>query len=86
MGAVYGEHHFERHPDGTARAVEEQSGREFPQTHPGSMSRLERTFQIDAALTPKRDQKWIDEALASGPATPLTKKEMQAIRGRVLIS
>jgi hypothetical protein len=51
-----------------------------------AMSRLERTFQIDAALTSKRDQKWVDEALASGPETPLTKKEMDAIRDRVLKS
>ena len=32
----------------------------------------------------KRDQKWIDEAIASGPETPLTRKEMDAIRARVL--
>jgi len=32
----------------------------------------------------KRDQKWIDEAMASGPETPLSKKEMEAIRERVL--
>jgi len=31
-----------------------------------------------------RDQKLIDQALASGPVTPLTKKEMKAIRDRVL--
>jgi plasmid stability protein len=49
-----------------------------------AMSRLERTFQIDAALTTKRDQKWIDEAIASGPAIPLTKKDMEAIRNRIL--
>ena len=49
-----------------------------------AMSRLERTFQIDDALTTKRDQQWIDEASASGPASPLTKKEMDAIRNRVL--
>ena len=49
-----------------------------------AMSRLERTFQIDAAMTTKRDQQWIDEAIASGPASPLTKKEMDAIRNRVL--
>jgi hypothetical protein len=49
-----------------------------------AMSRLERTFQIDAALTTKRDQKWIDEAIASGPETPLTKKQMDALRDRVL--
>ena len=48
-----------------------------------AMSRLERTFQIDAALTTKRDQKWIDEAIASGPESPLTKKEMKAIRDLV---
>jgi len=49
-----------------------------------AMSRLERTFQIDAALTARRDQNWIDEAIASGPETPLTKQEMEAIRNRVL--
>ena len=48
------------------------------------LARVERTFEIDAALNTKRDQKWIDEALASGPATPLTEKEMKAIRDRVL--
>ena len=49
-----------------------------------TISRIERTFQIDAALTTKRDQRWIEEASASGPETPLTKKEMDAIRDRVL--
>jgi hypothetical protein len=49
-----------------------------------AMSRIERTFQIDAALTTRRDQRWIDEAIASGPETPLSKKEMDAIRNRVL--
>ncbi|SPE59630.1 hypothetical protein SBV1_3390007 [Verrucomicrobia bacterium] len=48
------------------------------------MSRLEQTVQIDAALKTKRDQKWIDEAIASGPEAPLTEKEMRAIRKRVL--
>jgi hypothetical protein len=35
-------------------------------------------------LNTKRDQQWIDEALASGPATPLTRQEMDEIRDRVL--
>jgi Arc-like DNA binding domain len=48
------------------------------------LARIERTFQIDAALNTKRDQQWIDEALASGPTSPLTAKEMEAIRDRVL--
>jgi hypothetical protein len=37
-----------------------------------------------SVFTTKRDQKWIDEADASGPETPLTKKKMIAIRNRVL--
>ena len=49
-----------------------------------AMSRIERTFQIDAALTTKRDQRWIDEAVASGPEAPLTKRKMDAIRDRIL--
>ncbi len=48
------------------------------------LARIERTFEIDAALNTKRDQKWVDEAMASGPATPLTEKELKAIRDRIL--
>jgi len=49
-----------------------------------AMSRIERTFQIDAALNTRRDQRWIDEAIASGPETPLTRKQMDVIRNRIL--
>ena len=48
------------------------------------LARVERSFEIEAALNTKRDQKWIDAALASGPATPLHQKEMAVIRARVL--
>ena len=48
------------------------------------LARVERTFEIDAALNTKRDQRWIDEAFASGPPTVLTTKEMDVIRDRVL--
>jgi antitoxin FitA-like protein len=48
------------------------------------LARIERTFEIDAALNTNRDQKWIDEAIASGSATPLIESEMEAIRNRVL--
>ncbi len=49
-----------------------------------ALSRIEQTFQIDAALNTKDDQRWIDEAIAGGRETPLTKKEMDSIRDRVL--
>ena len=48
------------------------------------LARIQRSFEVDAALNSKRDQKWIDEALASGPATVLDEREMDAIRDRVL--
>ena len=48
------------------------------------LARVERTLEIDAALNTKRDQQWVDEALASGPAKPLTEKDMDAIRNRIL--
>jgi hypothetical protein len=48
------------------------------------LARLERTFEIDAVLNTKRDQKWIEEALASGPATPLTKSDLEEIHDRIL--
>ena len=48
------------------------------------LARVERTFQIDEALNAKRDQRWIDDALASGRATPLTEREMDAVRDKAL--
>lgn len=37
------------------------------------MARLERSLDLDAAT--RRDQKWIDEALASGPEEPFSKEK-----------
>lgn len=65
-------------------AVKERSRANFRSITQEAMSRLERTSQIDAALTTKRDQKRIDEAIASGLETSLMKKEMDAIRDRIL--
>jgi len=48
------------------------------------LARLQRTLEVDAALDAKRDQKWIDEALASGPIAALTNEEMDSVRDRVL--
>ena len=37
------------------------------------MARLERSLDLDAAT--RRDQKWIDEALASGPEESFSKEK-----------
>ena len=48
------------------------------------LARLQRSFEIDAALKTTRDQHLIDEALASGPEEPLTRADMDKIRDKVL--
>ena len=64
--------------------LKNEAAANFRSLNQEAMSRIERTFEMDAALTTQRDQQWVDEALASGPETPLTKKEMDAVRDRVL--
>jgi hypothetical protein len=49
-----------------------------------AIARLQRTFEIDAALKTKREQTLIDEALASGPEEPLTRAKMDKIRASIL--
>jgi plasmid stability protein len=49
-----------------------------------AVARLQRTFDIDAALKTRSDQRLIDEALASGPEEPLTWAKMDKIRNRIL--
>jgi hypothetical protein len=40
------------------------------------LARLQRSLDLDAAS--QRDQKWIDEAIASGPEQPFTEAELDA--------
>jgi hypothetical protein len=49
-----------------------------------ALARLQRTFEIDATLKTRSDQRLIDEALASGPEEPLTRAKMDKIRDRIL--
>jgi hypothetical protein len=50
-----------------------------------ALSRLQRSFEIDAALRTRRDQSLIDEALASGPEEPLTRAKLDRIRDGILL-
>ena len=49
-----------------------------------ALARLQRSFDIDAVLQTKRDQRLIDEAIASGPESPLTRAKMDEIRAQVM--
>jgi hypothetical protein len=71
-------------PDDLHAQLKNEATANFRSLTQEAMAGLERTFEIDAALTTNRDQRWIDEALTSGPESPLTQKEMDAIRDRFL--
>ena len=40
--------------------------------------RIETSFRIEEAFNTKRDERWIQEALESGPEEPLTRKRFDA--------
>jgi len=48
------------------------------------LSRVQQSFDVEAALNTNRDQRWIDEALASGSEQPLTRKNFDAALKRGL--
>jgi hypothetical protein len=71
-------------PEDLQAQLEQEASANFRTLDQEALARLQRSFDLEAALNTKRDQQWIDEALASGPATPLTRTEMDEIRDRVL--
>jgi hypothetical protein len=62
--------------------LEQEASANFRTLDQEALARLRRSFDLD--LNTARDQQWIDEALASGPATPLTQAEMDKVRDRIL--
>ncbi len=71
-------------PEDLQAQLEQEASANFRTPDQEALARLQRSFEIEAGLNTKRDQQWIDEALASGPATPLTRQEMDEIRDRIL--
>jgi hypothetical protein len=71
-------------PDDLQAQLEQEASANFRTPDQEALARLQRSFEIEAALNTKRDQQWIEEALASGPAVPLTRQEMDEIRDRIL--
>ena len=69
-------------PDDLRAQLEQEAAANFRTLDQEALARLQRSFEIEMNIA--RDQQWIDEALASGPATPLTRAEMDEVRDRVL--
>ena len=70
----HGKHHFERHSGGPARATQQEADANYRSLNQEAVYRIARTFEIDSALTGRRDQRLIDEALASGLETVADEK------------
>jgi hypothetical protein len=49
-----------------------------------ALRRIELSFELEAALNSKRDARWIQEALDSGPEEPLTRAKFDAAMARGL--
>ena len=69
-------------PDDLRGQLEQEASANFRTLDQEALARLQRSFDLD--LNTARDKQWIDEALASGPATPLTQVEMNQVRDRIL--
>jgi len=69
-------------PDDLRAQLEQEASANFRTPDQEALARLQRSFELE--MNTARDQQWIDEALASGPATPLTQSEMDEVRDRVL--
>lgn len=71
-------------PDDLHARLKREASANFRSLNQEALARLLRSLDLDASRVTKRDQKWVNEALASGPATPLTRAQMDKVRNRVL--
>ena len=71
-------------PDDLHAQLKREAEANFRSLDQEALARIELSFKVQSALNTKRDQKWIDEALGSGPEEPLTRVEMDKVRDRVL--
>jgi plasmid stability protein len=65
-------------PDDLHAQLKQEASAHFRSLDGEVLARIEHSFEIEAALNTKRDQKWIDEALASGPEEPLSREKFDA--------
>jgi hypothetical protein len=71
-------------PEDLQAQLEQEASANFRTLDQEALARIAMSFQIQEAFSTRRVQGWIDEALASGPATPLTREEFEAAYQRAL--
>lgn len=71
-------------PDDLRAQLEQEAAANFRSLDQEALARIEMSFQIQEAFSEKRVQAWMDEAVASGPEEPLSKKKFDAAFQRAL--
>jgi hypothetical protein len=71
-------------PDDLRAQLEQEASANFRTLDQEALARIEMSFQFQEAFSTKRVQGWIDEAQASGPASPLTREEFAAAYQRAV--
>jgi hypothetical protein len=69
-------------PENLQAQLEQEAAAHFRTPDQEALARLQRSFEME--VNTARDQRWIDEALASGPAQPKTRADWDALKERVL--
>jgi len=62
--------------------LEQEASAHFRTPDQEAMARLQHSFEME--VNTARDQRWIDEALASGPAEPKSPADWDALKERAL--
>jgi hypothetical protein len=71
-------------PEDLQAQLEQEASAHFRTPDQEALARIEMSFQIQEAFNTKRVQGWIDEALASGPAEPLSREQFDAAFQRAM--
>ena len=71
-------------PDDLRAQLEQEATAHFRTLDQEALARIEMSFQIEEAFSTRRVQGWMDEALASGPAEPLSRPKFEAAFERAL--
>jgi hypothetical protein len=70
-------------PEELHRQLEREAEANFRSLDQEAAARIAKSFDMELAAHRARDQKWIGEALASGPATEFHEAELDAVFNRV---
>jgi plasmid stability protein len=66
-------------PEGMHAHLKQEAAANFRSLTQEALARIELSFRMEEAFNTKRDEKWIQEALESGPEEPLSRAKFDAV-------